>query len=326
MKSFIKSALVLGLLGSAGAVSAQAIIDQGTIQLGVDSLAQLNIYQNAYPSTSGTLPVGLRDLRTGYESTSPGCLCEGWGVADTTNGYSGYANNALGTGGLNFLSFVAFGSGTEAHSSGSGVRTRAHTSTGDLLITHAFTASASADLYQVLVTITNDGTVATGNLDYRRTFDFDVEPTAFSEFMTIQGTGGNITANDNGFCDSNPLAGCSQLYASGNFIDNGPSDHGANFDITFAPLDPGKSVSFLIFYGAAEDEASALAAQALVGANVYAWGQNSNDINGGNGSTFIFAFRGVGGSTVPEPASWALMIAGFGMVGAAMRRKSLVAA
>ena len=29
----------------------------------------------------------------------------------------------------------------------------------------------------------------------------------------------------------------------------------------------------------------------------------------------------LGGATVPEPASWALMIAGFGLVGAAMRRR-----
>lgn len=32
------------------------------------------------------------------------------------------------------------------------------------------------------------------------------------------------------------------------------------------------------------------------------------------------------GATVPEPASWALMIGGFGLVGAAMRRKALAAA
>lgn len=33
------------------------------------------------------------------------------------------------------------------------------------------------------------------------------------------------------------------------------------------------------------------------------------------------AIGGPGGSTVPEPASWALLIAGFGLTGAAMRRR-----
>lgn len=36
-----------------------------------------------------------------------------------------------------------------------------------------------------------------------------------------------------------------------------------------------------------------------------------------------YAFRNVGG--VPEPAAWAMMLAGFGLVGSAMRRRSNVA-
>jgi hypothetical protein len=42
-------------------------------------------------------------------------------------------------------------------------------------------------------------------------------------------------------------------------------------------------------------------------------------------------YEGVGGPTVtteavPEPAAWALMIAGFGMAGAALRRRRLTLA
>lgn len=33
------------------------------------------------------------------------------------------------------------------------------------------------------------------------------------------------------------------------------------------------------------------------------------------------AIRSTGGGTVPEPASWALMVAGFGLTGAALRRR-----
>ena len=44
---------------------AASIIDNGTIQLGVDDLGQLNIYTGSVPSLGGTLPTGLRDMRTG---------------------------------------------------------------------------------------------------------------------------------------------------------------------------------------------------------------------------------------------------------------------
>lgn len=305
---------------TANSASAQMIIDNGTIQLGVDSLAQLNIYNNAYYSTGGTLPVGLRDLRNGYESTAPGCLCEGWGIADLGSNTSGYANNASGTGGLGFVSFTSGGTGTHANSGGSTVS--AVSTMGGLTITHDFTPSASPDLYKVLVTLTNNSATQSGVLVYRRTMDWDIEPTPFSEYSTVQGTGGNIVANDNGFCSSNPLVGCSPLLASGNFVDSGPSDHGANFDLTFSPLAAGQSLNFSIFYGASLSERAAYAALSAVGSNIFSFGQNNGDINGGNGSTFIFAFAGGNrGSLVPEPASWAMMIAGFAMVGTAMRRR-----
>jgi hypothetical protein len=37
-----------------------------------------------------------------------------------------------------------------------------------------------------------------------------------------------------------------------------------------------------------------------------------------------FVFTNVGGGVVPEPATWAMLIAGFGMVGFAMRRRSAI--
>lgn len=48
--------------------------------------------------------------------------------------------------------------------------------------------------------------------------------------------------------------------------------------------------------------------------------------NGGNGSNDPMidgvSFQGAAAGAVPEPASWAMMIGGFGMIGAAMRRRS----
>jgi type IV pilus assembly protein PilY1 len=298
---------------SAGAASAQAAIDNGTIQLGVDTLGQLNINVGT-PSRGGTSFTGLRDLRTGWESTAPGCLCEGWGVSDGT--ISGYANNAAGTGGLTFGSFTSTASTAKTVSTMGGIYE----------VTHDFKPSSNVNLYQVDVTVKNISGAATSQILYRRTMDWDIEPTPFSEYSTIKGAVGAanvIGANNNGFCDSNPLAPC--FGTNANFTDLGPFDHGANFDFKFDGLEDGESFTFTIFYGAAPTEAQALAALAAVGAEVYSFGQANDDMLGTtpDRSTFIFAFKGVGGQevVVPEPGTWAMMIAGFGLVGFAARRR-----
>ncbi|WP_448582746.1 hypothetical protein [Thermaurantiacus sp.] len=78
-------ALALGMTGANAAV----IITNGTIGLGVNAAGHLNLFggPDIPPSAGGTDAYGLRDLRTGFESTAPGCLCEGWGVS---NGLSGW--------------------------------------------------------------------------------------------------------------------------------------------------------------------------------------------------------------------------------------------
>jgi hypothetical protein len=53
---------------------------------------------------------------------------------------------------------------------------------------------------------------------------------------------------------------------------------------------------------------------------------NNLGLNGSNNfEKLVFAFNGTSGA-VPEPATWALMIGGFGMAGAALRRRRAVAA
>lgn len=89
---------------------ASAIIDNGTVQLGVDDLGQLNVPGGVPSPVSSTTAVGLRYLPTGNEATSHGCLCEGWGVAanfaDASSG-TGYANNSTGIAGLSLVSFTS---------------------------------------------------------------------------------------------------------------------------------------------------------------------------------------------------------------------------
>src|SRR5262245_46646006 len=165
------AALGLGMILASSTVYAQAIIDNGTVQLGVDRLGQLNI-GGGTPSLQGNTVVGLRFLPTTAEATADGCLCEGWGVAIASTGETGFANNAAGIGGLASVSFTSTAS--------TAVSTVATT---NLLVTHDFHPSASPNLYAVDVTITNSGGVvgdgSATDLRYRRLMDWDIEPTAF---------------------------------------------------------------------------------------------------------------------------------------------------
>ena len=98
-------AVVAVLAVSARAASAQAVITNGAgVALGIDRLGQLNpegltLPGGALPNNAGV--VGLSFFTTYAagpaswgDATSPGCLCEGYGVS--ANGISGYADNSTG--------------------------------------------------------------------------------------------------------------------------------------------------------------------------------------------------------------------------------------
>src|SRR5207248_9349515 len=77
------------------------IIDDGTIQLGVNRAADLNAPGGTPSSETGTTVVGLRYMPTNADGTAPGCLCEGWGVADALSGVTGFANESVDGGARN---------------------------------------------------------------------------------------------------------------------------------------------------------------------------------------------------------------------------------
>jgi len=325
MKFNIKIPMMLSML-VAGAANA-AIITDGNVSLGVNDLGQLNV-SGGVADVNGETDVGVRWLDAGlqYEATAQGCACEGWGVS--ANGISGYANKSSGTAGLLSTSFV-----TTATTATSVVNMN-----DDLSITHAFSLSASDNLYQVSVTIENTSGADIADLLYRRTMDWDTAPTPFNEFVTIGGTAAASAvtgATDGGFCSSNPLAACGSIVAgaSGDFTASGPADHGANFDFNFGELATGASYTFDIFYGGAANQRDAFAALGTVGAEVYSFGWSGTDadqdgfedvVEGRKTPTFIFGFSGVGGvklppTDVPEPASIAMF--GLALMGLASRRK-----
>ncbi|NES87953.1 MULTISPECIES: PEP-CTERM sorting domain-containing protein [Okeania] len=289
------------------AANAAAIISNGVIQIGVNDEGHLNIPGGTPSSGVGTTTVGLRFLPTGAEFTAPGLIAEGWGVADAASGLTGYANVDIdGVQNLDLVSFTA--TSTTATSV---------VSIDDVfLVTHDYKPSSETPfLYDVEVTIENISSSSVDDVRYRRVMDWDIEPTAFREFVTIQGTeeATNVLfASDDGFASANPLSSRSSRLFTGDAVDSGPSDHGALFDFGFGSLGSGDSKSFNIFYGGAFTEVEALAALGAVGAEVYSLGQA--DVPGGadigSPNTGIFAFSGVGGVSMtetptetPEPVS-----------------------
>lgn len=282
--------VLLALAGSLGlyrapaeaAVTEGVIIDNGTVRLGIHHFGEL-IHDD----------VGIQYIANGNEAISPGCWCEGWGLADRRSGVRGYANQANDTAGLVVERFTC--TATTAVS---------RVKIGNTFrVTHDFRPSAESPfLYECLVTIRN---LSSRDVfpRYRRVMDWDVEPTAFSEYVTVERGASRYLdySSDDGFASSDPLSGPSFLLdgtENVSFQDSGPDDHGALFDFNLDPIRRFGEFSFKIYYGVAPSEDDALAALASINAEVYSLGQP--DVAGGpdlgEPNTFIFAFANVGGA------------------------------
>ncbi len=140
------------------------------------------------------------------------------------------------------------------------------TNLSGLTVDQNYHPSASPSLYEDTVTITNTTGATVTDLKYVRVMDWDVPPTEFNEFVTLKGaTLGDLEVpSDQGFATANPLAGDPGGFFAGtvnaDFTDSGPFDHGAYFRFNFGSLADGASKTFTILYGAAPNEAAALAA------------------------------------------------------------------
>jgi len=334
-KTKLSVALALVALGAGAAGSASAdsaIITNGTLILGINDFGNLNVERSdtfkanskPYPDASGgsTDAVGLRFLGAGgpggNASTEPGCLCEGWGAGIASLGISGWANrdDFPYSSNLSVVSFSVNAAGTSATSV---VNVLDAAGAPVLQVTHEYVPLAGTpNLYQVVVSMKNlmRTDIAAGDLRYRRVMDWDVEPTAFNEYVTIQGVpallgvanGNNVrqTGND-GFQTSDPLSTNAVSYDVGylgddpvtgdpiyrctaadmlnkSFTDCGVGDHGALFDFEFEGLAAGATRVFQIFYGAAATEADADMARRMVDGDasdvevgLYSYGQCDPD-------------------------------------------------
>lgn len=321
----------VGFLAYGSSAQAVVIYNTGdattaTIALGINDLGHLNAAPNITSNASATgLAFKFAD-GTFRDATAPGCLCEGWGVSvnDTIGGGISISN---GSGNISLAAPISATSSTAT-------TTARLTSLPGLTVKHEYTPSTNAPtaLFRAHVTISNTTGADVTNLRYVRVMDWDVPPTEFSEFVTIQGTATTTDlarSHNNGFSNPNPLAGNSPIIASTlntDFIDVGPRDHGAYFQFNFGSLANGASQEFDIFYGAAATEAAALAAIGAEGIELFSLGQSRGGAATGTPATFIFGFSGVGGvpvipPSVPEPGSLALFGAGLALVATAIRRR-----
>jgi hypothetical protein len=334
-------AIACSLTLSVNVASAAAVIVNGETLLGVNNEGHLNYNPTAAEEAAlidgGLIDGPLIDSVIGLyrdnvgDATSPGCLCEGWGIAVETGGNEFSAGASIDNGGVFNLTGGTFGSTLQTATS------TVELTDIDVSVTHAYGPSLAEGVFQAQVSIVNSTGMDIDNLIYRRAMDWDIPPTTFNEFVTHQGVeanlvsmGGNVLfASDNGFANTDPLINPGEINTGTtnvDFIDDGPDDHGSVFDFQFNGLVNGGSRIFNIFYGSTANEADALNAISTLGINVYSLGQQSGDPDGGTPATFLFGFGGVGGVepgstpdvpilpfvtapgefsfTAPEPARW----------------------
>jgi len=145
---------------------------------------------------------------------------------------------------------------------------------------------------------------------------------AFDDGSTLAGS---FTLNQYGFVSAVDLTTQSQgVFTGVNYVlqPTFPANNGFNF----LEIDPGPYTGALRlnFDGPIADANGPIAGTVSILSTSFEC-QNSQNCQAAGGNT-RFLVGGSASSSVPEPASWAMMIAGFGMVGAAMRRRRGVSA
>ncbi len=257
-----------------------------SVALGVNDAGHLNFSDplGFSPVNAGATGLSYRfPDGTWRDATSPGCLCEGWGVAVTDpfgSRVAGWVNQSSGSGGLKG---GTFGSTTTTASS------FIQLADYPVDIGHFYGVSLVPNVFQGNVTITNSGTETVTDVVYRRVLDWDVPATELFEYVShfgvesnLESAGGKVRfASNNGFASSDPRWYPGEIFLSDSsinvdFFQKGPADHGSVFDFAFGDLAPGESRTFNIFYGAAANLADAQAAIEKLKPDVWSFGQSTN--------------------------------------------------
>lgn len=315
------AALVVGILLSAGEALAQSFPAYGVIYnstvaanqkiaLGVNPQGHLNAGPRIRNGNSA--PTGVAYKHTDglwYDSTSPGCLCEGWG-ASAVDPYgvskSGYAD--ISSGGISNIQVKNFVVDTTSITST--VWIMDSRGVPMLEVTHKYGPSTATPdvLFQSFVTVTNISGSTIKDVRYKRAMDWDISPYVFNELVDHVGVAAAVArsaypkvlwASDNGFDVPNPLNNTPNYIISStvnrDFTASGPTDHGSVFTFQFGDLACGESSSFYIYYGAASSKTGIVSALNTVGATVYSLGYSRPTLSYGY---FGFGFKGVSGTAI----------------------------
>ena len=253
----VGSLALLGLASQASAVT----ITNGTVTLGINPQGDLNS-----TAASGGPLIGVTYVPTGNDGTRAGNPWEGWGAgAGGPTLFEGHANEQLGPSNYTQRGF------TPTASEAVSVVDVLRDGTPALRVTQDFhPAPTTPNLYEITTTLENISGGPLTDVRYERDMDWDVEPSQFNEFVTVnRGTippTNLIYSDDNGFGDNNPFSSTDPAGANGpiidgtanaDFVDSGPADHGARFRFAFGDLAARESKQFFLYYGAAGTEAEA---------------------------------------------------------------------
>ena len=280
----------------------------------------MGVFDDGHLGFSG---VGLSWPGTG-DAITPGCLCEGWGVAS-----GGVGNYTYGATGVSGLSGATFTPGATPDKGVSMV-----TTSGGLTVTHTYSQTASGNLFRVDVSIANATGADVTDLRYARTLDWDVPPGHFDDdFTTIwTGAAGGAPVGNVLHTSFNPFAAPDPMVKRGVYggpVDANATDRtgdlGAYFILSFGALANGATRDFTTYIGANRDVASLLADFGANGVGAYSYSYD-NDGPAAFGWGFGGAGIGVppiGGSPVPAPATLGLLGAGLIGLVSVLRRQTV---
>ncbi len=261
--------------------------------------------------------VGLRNP-AGSDYIAPGTPRDSWGIASSAgDAYADYEYT-----------------GTSANITGTTTTTGANSATTvtstnfGLTVTQAFNF-LNPNIVSIQETVTNDSASTETGVVFRRDVDYDVYPTEFNE-NTVGPFGANanvVGASYYGFENPDPASG---PFANDCSVScNQQGDLGAGIDYSIGTLAAGQSQTFAFYYGINEpgQTLSGLFSEAATeGLNYYIGTQSSENgdyPNLGSGAALLgVSSIGTVAATTPEPATWAMMLAGFGFIGYALRKRN----
>lgn len=298
------AAVAAASIALAGGASAQTITSAGGgFTVGIGGNGEL------YDGASG---VGFRRNGDGFDPIAPGTPRDSWGIG-VVGGAGAYADGQF------YGSTVAGTAFTFGASSAQAI-----TDTGlGLTVTQNYSFVDGGNILRIDTAVRNDGADAIDAV-FQRVVDWDIDLDLGENVTGPFGAAPVLDSTDYGFESPNPNDGPFASSCLGGC--NAKGDLGGGIRIALGSLAGGATSHFVYFYGlnyAGESLDDLVAEGHAAGASYIIGGQSpENGVypNLGANSAFI----GVGG--VPEPATWAMMILGFFGLGAAVRRRRVLAA